>query len=82
MNLLQWNPVVGATSYRVYRQEPDGTWARRFDVATTAVADTRQVKNCVPYWYRLTAANSTSGLESLPTAPLRVIPHAAGQECP
>ena len=79
-NIMYWNPVPSATSYRVYRREADGTWVWRFNVTTTAVFDSN-LTNCVTYRYRVTAFNGNTGLESVVSEPLALTPRAPNQQC-
>jgi hypothetical protein len=78
--ILFWNSVPGATGYRVYKQNADGTWSQRFDVTTTGVFEPG-LTNCTTYRYRVSAYN-TSNVESVVSQPpLAITPKATNQTC-
>ena len=77
--ILFWNAVPGATGYRVYKQNADGTWSLRFDLATTAVFEPG-LTNCTTYHYRVSAYNAQN-VESVVSEPLTITPKAANQTC-
>jgi len=73
---LQWQAVSGATAYRVYRQNADGTWptaalATLTSPSTTSYTDSG-LTNGTSYTYRVTAVN-TSG-ESPPSGTATATP--------
>ena len=77
--ILFWNSVPGATGYRVYKQNADGTWSQRFDVTTTGVFEPG-LTNCTTYRYRVSAYNAAN-VESVVSLPLAITPKAANQTC-
>jgi len=77
--ILFWNAVPGATGYRVYKQNADGTWSVRFDIPTTGVFEPG-LTNCTTYRYRVSAYNA-SNVESVVSEPLAITPKATNQTC-
>ncbi len=56
-NLVVWNPVVGATSYRLYRNTTPGQETLYQTLTATNFLDTG-LTNGTAYFYRVSAANS------------------------
>jgi fibronectin type 3 domain-containing protein len=76
---LAWSSVTGAASYRVYRQNADGTWPTTAlaTVSSTAASYTdTTVTNGTKYTYRVTAVD-TYGQQSLASPTASATPLAA-----
>jgi hypothetical protein len=75
-NLLRWQPVPGATAYRVYRRAPTSaapnvTWQLLSDTSALTLTDSG-LTSSQPYQYRITAYNSAG--DSIVSAPKQAIP--------
>jgi hypothetical protein len=75
-NLLEWQPVPGATAYRVYKRAPTSgspnvPWQLLSDTSALTLTDSG-LTSSQPYQYRLTAYNSAGG--SMVSAPKQAIP--------
>ena len=74
---LYWQPVPGATGYRIYRRAPsegnaNTPWQWLTETSGTAALDVGPLTPGQPYQYRITAFNSAG--DSMVSAPKQVIP--------
>ena len=82
---LSWTaPSAGAASYRIYRQNADGSWPQ-FALATVPASTTTYtdsgLTNGTAYTYRVTTLNSV-GQESTPSSTATATPSSCGTGSP
>jgi hypothetical protein len=56
--LLQWDPVPGATGYRVYYDTRSGSYRRSLDVGNSTRATVPSLTDCTPWYLAVKAYNS------------------------
>jgi len=75
VNMSWQGSAPSGGGFRVYRQNPDGTWSVRFVGTSNTQSDT-QVTNCTKYHYRVSAYDA-QGRESNISEPLELMPRSS-----